>query len=292
MRIFVTGGTGGLGQTLVQRLERNGHFLTLLTRRADAFPPGRNLRYVVGDLMDEGSYAEHLKKSEIILHMAAVTHTNDRQLYYRVNTEGTAVLLKSAEKVGIGRFIYLSSRAVSADGGPYCHSKLLAEEIVQRSDTDWVILRPAEIYGTDQHKEAITKLVRMVEHCPVVLIAGDGKYTFAPVHVDDVVTAVVSAVEKESCRRRILNLSGPEELSCLELVEKIQKFRGLRKPVVHIPFSMISLISRAVACLGLKNPPIVMDQVPRLLCRKSSDISAARDELGYEPASLAQRLLC
>lgn len=289
MNIFITGGTGGLGHRLIPRLTGSGHNLTLLSRGTIRAFTSEQVVQVTGDLLEQSAYAEYLEGVDIIVHMAAVTRTNNQETYYQVNTEGTILLLRLAEAYQVPRFLYLSSSALSMDGGAYCRSKKLAEDAVRQSDRDWVILRPSEIYGLVQ-SEAITKLIRTIERYPIVFVAGDGKYTFAPVHADDVIAAIEKVLAKPECKHKIFNLSGPEQMSCLELIKKIEDLRQVKRLVVHIPLFLLKVLAGMMAMVRLKNVPLVVDRIPRLLCEKSSDISLAAQELDYKPAPLHQRL--
>ncbi len=287
MSVFITGGTGALGERLVDRLHRENFNLIVLTRRKpdQLFP--KNIRYIVGDLTDPETYAFAFEKEQIgaVIHMAAVTHTNEGALYYRINTQGTEILLNLAEHFGTKRFIFMSTRAVAVDGGDYSNSKRLAEEAVMKSSLDWVILRPAEIYGLSKG-EAIGKLLSLIERYPVVPVMGGDSCTFAPVHVDDVIDAIIRAVERENCRKKIYNLSGPEEITCSELIRKFENIKKVRRFAIPIPVCTMKIAAELISWTGSRHPFIVKDQIPRLLSRKSSDISLARRELDFNPAPI------
>ena len=287
MTVFITGGTGALGERLVDRLHRENYHLIVLTRRKPAQLSANNVNYIVGDLTDPETYAFVFKKEQIdaVIHMAAVTHTNEGALYYRINTQGTEMLVNLAEHSGSKRFIFMSTRAVAVDGGDYSNSKRLAEEAVMKSSLDWVILRPAEIYGLSKG-EAIGRLLSLIEKYPVIPVVGGGSCTFAPVHVDDVIEAIVRLLERQTCRRKIYNLSGPEEITCFDLIRKFENIRKVRRFAVHIPVCTMKIVAELISWGGSKHPFIVKDQIPRLLSRKSADISLARQDLDFNPAPI------
>lgn len=287
MRAFITGGTGALGERLVDRLNRENFNLIVLTRQKPDQRSADHVDYIVGDLTDPETYAFVFEKEKIdaVIHMAAVTHTNEGARYYRSNTQGTETLLNLAGRFGTKRFIFMSTRAVAADGGDYSNSKRLAEEAVMKSSLDWVILRPAEIYGLSKG-EAIGKLLSLIERYPVVPVVGGGSCTFAPVHVDDVIDAMIRAVERENCRQKIYNLSGPEEMTCSELIRKFENIRKVKRYAIPIPVCTMKIAAELVSWTGSRRPFIVKDQIPRLLSRKSSDISLARRELDFNPAPI------
>jgi len=287
MKIFITGGTGALGERLVDRLHRENYPLIALTRRKPDRLSAGHVDYVVGDLTVPETYAFVFEKEQIdsVIHMAAVTHTNESAQYYRINTQGTETLLNLAERSRTKRFIFVSTRAVAADGGDYSNSKRLAEEAVMKSPLDWVIVRPAEIYGLSKG-EAIGKLLSLIEKYPVVPVMGGDSCTFAPVHVDDVIEAMIRLLERPACRRKIYNLSGPEEMTCFDLIGKFENIGKVRRFAVRIPVCAMKIAAELVSWTGSQRPFIVKDQIPRLLSRKSADISLARRDLDFDPAPI------
>jgi len=284
MRIFVTGGTGSLGEHLIPELVKENYHLVVLTRETKpSF--SNNIQYITGDLLDADSYEYVLNNIDLILHMAAVTHTNNEALYYKVNTEGTILLKKLAERLNIKRFILMSSRAISEEGGDYCVSKKMAENAIIESKLNWVILRPAEIYGLSQG-EAITKLVELIHVSPIIPIIGNGLYKFAPVHVNDIISAIINVIKNDCCTGKIYNLSGPEDMTYLKLIEKIENVLNVRKIKIRLPIFLIKIIAELISWGRIKKAFIVKDQIPRLLCQKSADISLAMNDLEYHPIDI------
>lgn len=286
--IFVTGGTSKIGVFLLKALRDKGYGLTVLCRKEAPGMPEEGTRYVKGDLLDPRDYISRMRSSSSVLHMAAVTHTNDTKKYYEVNAEGTLKLLEASKTCGIKRFIYVSTRAISPDGGHYSLSKAKAEEYVRKSGLDWIILRPAEIYGIAGEK-GMNMLLSSVEKFPVIPVIGDGSYRIAPVHVDDVVSAIVSAVEKEDLKGKIYTISGPESFTYEEFINAVLASKGIKKPKIHIPVWMCRSMVSAAAAL-FKDPFMTLDQIPRLLSLKSEDNGPACRDLSFTPRSLADFL--
>ena len=150
MKIFVTGGTGGIGILLLPKLVLQGHEVLFLTR-GDSLPSQHpTAQAITGDLLQPDSYQAELQGVDVVIHMAGITHTNNHKLYHDTNVHGTEVLIEAAMRSGVNRFIYMSTRAVSEDGGAYSKSKSRAEALVRDSGLDWTIIRPAAVYGASQ----------------------------------------------------------------------------------------------------------------------------------------------
>ncbi len=96
-----------------------------------------------------------LQRAQVVLHMAAVTHSDDPAEYFRVNAELTKQLVSTCSPSQ--HFVYVSTICAHPDGGAYGQSKWLAEEAIRRSGLDYTIIRPAEIYGS---KRSTRELMR------------------------------------------------------------------------------------------------------------------------------------
>lgn len=283
VKIFVTGGSGGLGTALVPALTQRGHETVLLSRKGQSGT-------VVGDLLDPQAYAVALREVDAVIHLAAVTHTNDHEKYFRVNGEGTRTLVRAAEGAGLsGRFLYVSTRAIGLECGAYGASKAVGEDALRASSLDWTIVRPAEVYGAAAG-EAISKLIAGIHRMRLVPIPGDGSQRVAPLRLEDVISAMVSALESPVAKGKTYTLAGLDEFTYLELVDLVMRERGVRRPKLHIPIQALSAAAALFAGLRLQNPPIVRDQIPRLLGSKDASIAAARADLGFNPARLVEAL--
>ena len=189
--ILITGAMGMIGRKLLEKLIREEYKISVLVKYEKEKELFKNfsLDFRVGNLLDkEGLYAI-TSGIDAVIHLAGITHTNTTKLYYQVNTEGTKNLLEACEKNHVKRFIFISSRTASVEGGAYAYSKLLAEEEVKKSSIPWVILRLGEVYGAGE-KEAISRLVRTIQEGYFVPIIGNGKYGVCPVYIDDVIITI------------------------------------------------------------------------------------------------------
>lgn len=285
MNIFITGATGGLGQKLIPKLSSSNYKLSLLSLDKENPFQQENVKIVAGNLLNPNDYKNDLKNIDVIIHLAAVTHTNNEKLYYQINTEGTKLLVDLAQQFGIKRFIFISTRAIGEKGGAYSNSKSLAEEIVKQSKLDWTIVRPAEVYGVAEN-EAITKLIRNIEKMPIIPIIGNGQYKISPVAVEDVINALIKIIELNTSSYKTYTLAGQEELSYLNFINLILKQKKLKKLKVFLPVFILKILANLFALLRIKKPFIVKDQIPRLLLEKSADISLARRDLNYNPQAI------
>ena len=287
MTVLVTGATGEVGRPLLGQLERS-RVVRVLSRQ----PPANGAtatEWIRGDLSDPETLVRACEGADPVLHMAAVTHARRTADYFRINVTGTANLIDAARRAGVRRFIFVSSRAIGAAGGAYCSSKELAESIVRSSGLDWVIHRPAEVYGIGTG-DPIYPLVSSLRARSWVPIPGDGSYRLSPVHVADVTDAIVESIGSPAAHGRTYMLAGPEEMTYLELVCRLESLLRLSpRRRIHIPLAVVKLAAHAMGRFAPGG--IVPDQIPRLLLAKSTDNSAATQDLGFAPGRLEERLV-
>lgn len=287
MKILLTG-PGGLGAPLLCALDRRGHAGRVVRLREDAPLPvsWETLRLDLSDARNGARLEEACHGCDAVVHLAAVTHTNDLAVYERVNVEGTRHLLDAASRAGVARFVHVSTRAIAAGGGGYSASKARAEALVRASAIPWTIVRPAEAYGAG--REGLGDLIARVREGRPVPVIGDGSALLAPVHVDDVVAGLVAAIERKPAGETFL-LAGPEQMTYRELVARLGRFYGRAPRTVSLPVPVARLVALALGAL-MARPPLVRDQIPRLLSAKPYDLAPAQAALQFSPRRLEEGL--
>lgn len=279
-------GPGKLGQPLLAQLGRHGFTGNVLHRTPSA-PLPAGWQFVRGDLTRPESLVDACKDCDQVLHLAAVTHSNRVARYEEVNAVGTLNLIAEARLAGARRFTLVSTRAISFEGGPYSRSKIHAEEIVRESGLAWSILRPAEVYGTGG--EGISALIERCRSGRWIPIVGDGSARFAPIYLDDVVEGIRLAVMAPGSGT-VLDLSGPEEMTQRGLIDRLGAYFQTQPYTVRVPAVLLELVARAMALLPLKQPPLYVDQVARLLSPKRHDVDGAFRHLGFRARPLEEGL--
>lgn len=289
MRVLVTGATGALGGRLLQEIRRGTDYqIKILIRKEDVDKSElADIEKVNGDLRQIDSLIRATKGIDTIIHLAAITHTHKVDLYDEVNRFGTENLIQAAEYSGVRRFIFISSKTASSNGGAYAKSKMLAEEGLIRSRCEWVILRPAEVYGIDS-SGSIEKLINLVKKGYCLPIIGNGDYTLAPVFVDDVVNGIVSTIDNRKATRKIFVLEGPKEYTFIGLVEVLENQLKRKIHKVYLPVFVAKILA-LLLCM-LKSEILYRDQIPRLLRRKTKGHNSSFDDLGIKPRSLEEEI--
>ena len=126
MVIAMTGASGFVGRVVAPLLVGRGCRVRALVRSAG--PAGmEGVEMVTGDLLRKESLAELVRGADVVIHLAAAITVGDRfdSEAFRVNSEGTRLLLEAARAAGVRRFIQVSS-VIVFEQAP--HDRVLNED--------------------------------------------------------------------------------------------------------------------------------------------------------------------
>jgi NADH dehydrogenase len=106
----------------------------------------------------------------------------------------------------------------------------------------------------------------------------------SPVYIDDVVSAIAKSIFIKEIEGKTIMLTGPEELTYDDLVDRIAAYFNVKRFKLHLPAGLVKLTATVMSNLGVNI--LVPDQIPRLLSEKNYNIDVARQVLNYSPCYL------
>jgi UDP-glucose 4-epimerase len=259
MKIFITGGAGYIGSTLVSQLiqkegvsrivaldnEQRGDFKNIKDF-AERNQCQRKLTIVKKDLLDL-DYDEHLENSDAVIHLAATVGERfceeNPQQAMDVNIKGLFLLLKHMQKLKVSKFVFASSQVVygepdripfredfeRAPRGIYALTKSFGEEIIQRlfvdNGIDSIILRFSSVYGFGLYSQwgSLTgKFARLIYEGKNLPIYSDGEQKADFIHVRDICDCISNIIfsQKHGIWRECYNLGGGESVSINDLADR------------------------------------------------------------------------
>jgi len=280
--VLVTGAAGGIGRRLLPALEEAGWRTRALVHRRQV---NGAVELVEGSLDDRSSLQRATSCAAAVLHLAARTHARRDRDYWRTNVEGTVRLLEAARATGVQRFAYVSSRAASERGGGYSRTKLEAEGLVRGAGMEHVVIRLPEVYGTGG-REGVDEMLARACRGVAIPIVGAGEDELCPLHVDDAVAALVSALSSQAAANRTYTLAG-DCAPARQVAEACINACGSRSRIVQVPMVAVKVAAAASRALPL---PIYPDQLRRLRCAKPAPSPEAAVDLGFAPRGLEEGL--
>ena len=297
MRLLITGACGFIGSNFVRFVLEHyqPEFVTNVDALTYAGNPdnlagvpeqyGERYEFVQADIADRAAMEAIMAKHKYfaVINFAAETHV-DRSIstpgnFVHTNLVGTEVLLETARKCGVKRFVQISTDEVYGSLGPegrftetspiepsspYSASKagsdLLALAAHKTFGQEVLITRCSNNYGPYQFPEKLIPLMITNALADKKLpVYGDGLNVRDWIHVDDHCRAVM-AVLLEGRAGEVYNVGADAELENIAVVELILETLG--KP--H------SLISYVTDRLGHDR-------------RYAIDSAKIRNELGWKP---------
>lgn len=226
--IFITGGAGFIGSTLISRLIEHNHVVVFDDFRRDAlsdkpFADHANLTIIKGNVLNGAVLEEAMVGAQIVVHCAAIAGIDTVIIKptetIRVNMIGTANVLDAARKLpNLERLIDFSTSEVFGQSAfradesqtthigtvgearwTYAVSKLAAEHLTkayhQEFDMPTVTLRPFNIYGPGQVGEgAIRTFILRALKDQDIEIHGDGNQIRAWCYIDDFIDGLIRAI--------------------------------------------------------------------------------------------------
>jgi UDP-glucose 4-epimerase len=226
MTILVTGATGLIGARLLPRLVDAGFQCRALVRPGKDAPEG--VTGVEGDLFDPPSLEQAVRGVSAIVHLAAVFRTQDTDLIWKSNLEGTQNLIDAAKAhAPEARFILASTTHVYDKASPhpgresdvvepdqaYPASKVAAENTLRASGLNWAILRFPFVYGEgDGHLQVLPKHLDAFGFHPA--------QRMSIIHHRDIATAMEQALAG-AFDRQIVNIADEAPTTFYELLQVV-----------------------------------------------------------------------
>lgn len=256
--------------------------MAVLTRGSSSFDP--RITVITGDLRDPESLQGKLDQITKVIHLAAATHARSKSEYYQANATGTQNLIKALPRQ-IDQFVYVSTNCAVPGAGWYGESKRAAEEMVKRHFENYVLLRVADVYGGEGEK-SLEKLINQVTTWPFFPLVGAGDQQMAPVHVEDVMSAIAGSCDLAG--QHELVVSGVNILTFKQLVTEIGNLAGKTIKTVHVPPALLELLIVLLSKAGIGD--FYPDQVKRLTAVKPLDSRETWNLLSIQPKSFEEWL--
>ena len=274
VNVLVTGATGYIGGRLVPRLVAMGHRVRCLSRDS-ARLAGRfeDVEIVEGDLFDRESVRHALEGIDVAYYM--VHSMSRRGDFARRDREGAAIFAEAARDAGVKRIVYLGGLG---EGGTHLSHHLRSRhevgEVLRSKGVIVTEFRAAIVVGSGS--ASFEMLRYLTELLPVMIAPKWVSTPCQPIAVRDVLTYLVSELDRESTSSTVYEIGGADVLSYREMMLRYATIRGLRRTLIVVPFFTPRLSSGWVHLVtpipssiarplidGLRSPVVVRDDRAR-----------------------------
>lgn len=305
MKILITGGTGFIGNALIERLLKENKKICVLVRdieKAKKFSWFSKIEIFEGCLEDFSSLKKATKDIDVVYHCAALMGDFDvkYEKMKEINVQGTKKLLEACKLNKVKKFIHISSVAamgkvpLNATEDIICNpitdydkskfaSEIVVKEFCIQNKIPFVIIRPSMVYGPGEIKNKV-KMFQYIQR-GYFRIIGKGDNFVDLVYIDDLIDAIISASKSKKATNQIYIISGDYQITMNKFISLIAKYMGVKEPK-HIPLIFARIIGRVFVFLNkfiLINPPLFKERIDNLIRSKSYNCSKAKKELNYKP---------
>ena len=315
MKVFVTGGTGFIGGTVVRQLRARGDEVVCLVRSPEKGKAVAELgcEVAAGDLADEPAIRAGIEGCDAVIHAAAIYEVGipaaARPAMKEANVGGTERVLGAALAAGIPKVVYVSTVGVFGN----THGKIVDESYEHPAteftscyeQTKWeahqvakrligeglpcVIVQPGGVYGPGDTSSIAVMLDEFLRGRMVAIPFPDLGICLS--HVEDIAAGILLGLDKGRAGETYV-ISGPVT-TVREAISVVAEVSGKKPPKRTLPTGLLKALTPVGPLVGK-----LMGQPPNLRELISSadgvtfwaSYGKAKAELGYEPRGLEQGL--
>ncbi|HJQ63015.1 MAG TPA: SDR family oxidoreductase [Burkholderiales bacterium] len=287
MKIYLTGASGFIGQSLARSLDERGHAVICGMHRSlpdigSTACAGLHTVDFAADI-DPAAWLERLRGAEVVVNAVGLIRERGNQSFDAVHAYAPIALFTAAVSAGCRRIVQVSALGADENARSRYHlSKRTADDFLATLPLDWVIVRPSVVYGPGGQS---ARLFTMLASLPWIPLPGRGEFEVQPIHLDDLVEAIVALVEAPAQQRRIVPLVGPEPLAFADFLAQLRRAMGLRPTrYIRIPRALMYFFARL---LGFMPGSILDRETLGMLFRgNTAQVGPTRELLHREPRAV------
>jgi len=274
MRVFITGGAGFIGSHLAQRLLQQGAQVLVLDdlstgsmENIDPLIGQRGFEYRVGSATDVPLVSELVDRCDVTVHLAAAVGVRlivEKPVHtIETNVRATEVVLAAAAKkqrpvlVASTSEVYgkgvrvpyretddLTLGSTTHSRWAYACSKALDEWLAlaywREKKVPVIIARFFNTVGprqTGRYGMVLPNFAAQALRGDPITVYGTGLQSRCFGHVRDAVAAVIKLLETPAAVGEVFNIGGAEEVTILQLAERVRAAAGSDSEIVFVPYS-------------------------------------------------------
>lgn len=280
MRVLLTGASGFIGRAVADALRRRGHTVVEVLRHP---PPG------AGDVV-QADFAQvprrdwwqrELAGIDAVVNTVGIIREQPGQSFQALHADAPVEVFHACAAAGIGAVVQVSALGADASAASRYHlSKKVADDALRALPLRGAIVQPSLVYGPGGTSAALFGKMAVA---PLLPLPAGGRMQVQPVHVDEVVAAIVALLETPPDRVATLVLAGPRPLALRDYLQDLRHAMGEPGPLRVLPVP--APLFRAGAALAGHLPGSMLDTetADMLLAGNASEQNALPALLGRQP---------
>ena len=249
MKVLVVGATGFIGTRLVDALRAHGHVVVTAARR------GADVDVDFTRDHAAETWRPRLAQCDVVVNAAGIFRESAMQRFDALHRAAPIALFEACAREGVARVVQVSALgADDAARSAYHRSKRDADRALCALPLSSAIVQPSLVYGPGGTSAS---LFGTLASLPLIPVPGRGEQAIQPVHVDDLVRALVVLAEARpgpGCET--VPVVGPQPLTLRSWLHALRTSLGL--PPTHglpVPMPLVRIAAR----IGQRLPGVLLD---------------------------------
>jgi uncharacterized protein YbjT (DUF2867 family) len=203
------------------------------------------------------------------------------QRFAVLHREAPAALFRACAQAGVRRVVQISALGADENGfTSYQRSKHAADDVLRGLPLEWFVLRPSLVYGKGG---ASTAMFKRLAALPLIPLIGGGAQRVQPVHIDDLVAAVLVGLSAERACRTI-DVVGPEAMSFKEWLQRLRTSAGKSAAAtMSVPLAFMTAVAQLARHV---TPVLAPDNLAMLEQGNTADVQPFAQFLGRMPRAV------
>ncbi len=275
LKILLTGATGFIGSRLRAVLLAQGNELVCPARHPGPTHP--HCQWIHADLgADDAPFPSWLRGVHAVINTVGIFREQPGASFAVLHTQMPVALFEACVAAGVHRVIQVSALGASADAPEdFLRSKHAADEALLALPLNATVVMPSLVFGA---QGASAGQMLALASLPVMLLPAGGHQAVQPVHLDDLVAAVVALLrgahagaDRSHAQGRRVPLVGPQAMSFRDYLSGLRRGLGLR---ATLQLAVPALLMRLGARLGEHLPGAVLDRAAWSMLQRGNTASA------------------
>ena len=205
-RVFITGGTGYIGSSLIPVLIERDHRVRALVRPGSKAKLPAECEVVSGNALDANSYRQLIRPADTFIHLVGVPHPSPAKAaaFRAVDLVSAREAVDACSELGVHHFIYLSVAHPAPLMKDYVAVRVECEQMIQRRHLNSTILRPWYVLGPGHRWPYV--LLPFYKVCEWLPFTRPAALRLGLVTLDQLLLALVEAVESPVQGTRIVGV--------------------------------------------------------------------------------------
>ena len=236
MIILITGASGFIGRRLTSALQAVGHTVIAAGRQ------GSGEHAVAADFtrdFDSAAWLPKLAGVDVVVNAIGILREQGPQNFQNTHTRAPQALFAACAAAGVKKVIQISALGADTGRTGYFSSKHAADEYLTTQRVPWTIVQPSLVFGAGGTSASLFTLLASL---PLIPLPAGGRQQVQPIHIDDVIEALLEIIETPAMEHRRVALVGPEPISLKEFLRRLRQSMQLPPArYVTIPATVMRL---------------------------------------------------